>query len=174
MENIFDRSVVLMKQCVTDYYDLLFWVIKYAQQCFSKYINTFSCVFILIVENGYDRRRQEKLLLSWDPADWSKVLQDFRGYWEGEFRCENKHAFSWPQIWSDGFLLPPVCCRCDMSQQGNVKYRPYHLGAQMSRELINKVIIGWAPTGDSDPWSFMCTLKVTSCQKNSSLRYWVS
>lgn len=148
--------------------------ISYAQQCFSKYINTFSCVFfILIVENGHDGRRQEKLLLSWDPADWSKVLQDFGGHWEGEFRFENMHAFCWPQTWSDGFLLPPVCCRGVMSQQGNVKYHPHHLGAQMSQGLINKVIIGWAPTGDSDPWSFMCTLKVTSCQKNSK-RYLIS
>lgn len=62
-------------------------VIRYAQQCsvFPRYKYIFLC-FIFAVENGNDRRWQEKLLLSWDPADWSQVLQDFRGHWESEFR----------------------------------------------------------------------------------------
>lgn len=42
---------------------------------------------LVTLENGNDRRRQEKLLLSGDPGDGSKVLQDFRGHREGECMC---------------------------------------------------------------------------------------
>lgn len=36
-----------------------------------------------------------------------------------------------------------------VSQHGNVTYWQVHLGAQMSQELINTVIIGSVPNGDS-------------------------
>lgn len=110
----------------------------------------------LAIENGYVRRWQEKLLLSGDPGDWSQVLQDFRGHWEG--KCHNMcalvraHAFEGAAICA--FLSRHKQCHIrvsfchffvvGVSQHENVSYWQILWLAQMSQELIDSVIIGSA------------------------------
>lgn len=53
----------------------------------------FFVSYVLTTENGYVRRWQTKLLLSRDPGDWGKVLQDFGRHWEG--KCPNVCTVIW-------------------------------------------------------------------------------
>lgn len=66
---------------------------------------------------------------------------------------------SWLKQWRVGvsfchFVFVGVSGLWAGSQHGNVSYWRSLLGAQMSQELIDSVIIGSVPTGDADPWGF--------------------
>jgi len=89
----------------------------------------------LVVENGHDGRRQEKLLLSGDQGDGGKVLQDVGGHWEGE--CTMKRRVGVPLLSVSSLLVSPApWTGC---QNRNVSCRHSNWRAQMSRELVKWV-----------------------------------